>query len=242
MPNIPPSKAAVIEAVALDIEKLLADEGSGHDWQHIHRVWKTAERLGYMENADGFVVSLAALLHDVDDRKLTGDISTEETVPTARRIMGKAGVDPAVLETVCETIKMTGFHKSLDGGRSRTLEAHILSDADQLDAIGAVGIARTFVYGASRKRSMFDPSDFPMQEFTAAQYDANKGSTVNHFFEKLLKLRDRMHTESGRLEAEKRHATMVSFLDDFFEESAAPRDWKALLDKYRPAPSSQVTH
>lgn len=235
MSNIAPSKAAVIDAVALEVEKLLAGEGSGHDWQHIRRVWKTAERLGYFENADGFVVSLAALLHDVDDRKLTGDIATQATLPTARRIMAKAGVDAAVLETVCETIKMTGFHKTLDGGCSRTLEAHILSDADQLDAIGAVGIARTFVYGASRKRSMFDPLDFPMQEFTAAQYDANKGSTVNHFFEKLLKLRDRMHTESGRLEAEKRHATMVSFLDDFFDETAAPPEWTTLLDKHRSA-------
>lgn len=234
MSNIAPSKAAIVDTVALEVEKLLANEGSGHDWQHIRRVWKTAERLGYFENADGFVVSLAALLHDVDDGKLTGDLATEEALPTARSIMHKAGVDPSVLETVCETIKMTGFHKSIDGGRPRTLEAQILSDADQLDAIGAVGIARTFVYGASRKRSMFEPADFPMPEFTAAQYDANKGSTVNHFFEKLLKLRGRMHTVSGRLEAEKRHATMVSFLNDFFDETAAPREWNALLDEHRP--------
>jgi uncharacterized protein len=232
--NILPSLEKIVDAVALEVEKLLANEGSGHDWQHIHRVWKTASLLGYRENANSYVVSLAALLHDVDDRKLTGDLTTEEALPTARRIMATAGVEPDTVETVCETIKMTGFHKSLGGERSRTLEAHILSDADQLDAIGAVGIARTFVYGASRKRSMFDPSDFPMQEFTAAQYDANKGSTVNHFFEKLLKLRGRMHTESGRLEAEKRHATMVSFLDDFFDETAAPREWIALLDVHRP--------
>ncbi|MBY3155198.1 phosphohydrolase [Rhizobium laguerreae] len=233
MSNIPPSKAAIIEAVAGEVEKLLAGEGSGHDWQHIHRVWKTAERLGYFENANGFVVSLAALLHDVDDRKLTGDNATEATHPSARRIMAIAGVDVDVIEIVCETISMTGFYKSLDGDRFVTLEAKVLSDADQLDAIGAVGIARTFVYGASKKRSMFDPDRLPMTDFTASQYDANKGPTVNHFFEKLLKLRDLMHTEAGRIEAGKRHATMVSFLDDFFREAAAPREWKELLDRYR---------
>jgi uncharacterized protein len=232
MYNIAPSKEKIIEAVAHEVEALLANEGSGHDWQHIRRVWQTAARLGYQENADGYVVSLAALLHDVDDRKLTGDIVTEGTLPTARRIMATAGVDVETVETVCDTIKMTGFHKTLDGDLPRTLEAHILSDADQLDAIGAVGIARTFVYGASKKRSMFDPDDTPMVDFTAAQYDANQGSTINHFFEKLLKLRERMHTDSGREEAEKRHATMVSFLVDFFEESTAPPKWAKMLAKF----------
>jgi uncharacterized protein len=239
MHNIPPSQEKIIEAVALEVETLLTNEGSGHDWQHIRRVWKTAGLLGYRENASGYVVSLGALLHDVDDRKLTGDITTEEALPTARRIMATAGVDTDVIETVCETIKMIGFHKTLDGDRERTLEAHILSDADQLDAIGAVGIARTFVYGASKKRSMFDPDGFPMIDFSAAQYDANKGSTINHFFEKLLKLRERMHTGAGRAEAEKRHATMVAFLGDFFEESAAPKKWTEMLEKYRP-PRSQT--
>jgi uncharacterized protein len=235
MSNISPSKALIIEAVAQEVENLLTGEGSGHDWHHICRVWKTAERLAYMENANSFVVSLAALLHDVDDRKLTGDNSTEQNLPSARRIMTEADVDASTLETVCETIKMTGFRKSLKGGPTRTLEAHILSDADQLDAIGAVGIARTFVYGASKKRPMFEPEDFPMEDFTAAQYDTNKGSTINHFFEKLLKLHELMHTDSGRIEAKKRHATMVSFLTDFFDETVAPREWTALLSKHRPS-------
>jgi uncharacterized protein len=236
-----PGRVKIVDAVAIEVEKLLANEGSGHDWQHIRRVWKTAERLAFQENANSYVVSLAALLHDVDDRKLTGDIATEDTLPTARRIMSTAGVGSDDLQAVCGTIKMIGFHKTLDGDRDRTLEAHILSDADQLDAIGAVGIARTFVYGASKKRSMFDPDDSPMVVFTAAQYDANKGSTINHFFEKLLKLRERMHTEAGRAEAEKRHATMVSFLEDFFEESAAPRKWTEMLAKYRAAAQPNAT-
>lgn len=234
MHELPMQNDAIIKAVARDVEKLLANEGSGHDWQHIRRVWRTAVQLADMEGADETVVALAALLHDVDDRKLTGDATTAERLPTGRRIMAAAGVDPVLAETVCDTIKMTGFHKSIDGNQERTLEAHILSDADQLDAIGAIGIARTFVYGASKKRPMFDPDHFPMERFTAAEYDANEGSTVNHFFEKLLRLRGLMFTESGRIEAQTRHSRMVSFLDDFFEESFAPPEWTDLLNKYRP--------
>lgn len=234
MHDLPTQNGEIIQAVARDVENLLANEGSGHDWQHIRRVWRTAVQLANIEGANGTVVALAALLHDVDDRKLTGDATTAERLPTARRIMAAAKIDPVLTETVCETIKMTGFHKSLDGGRERTLEAHILSDADQLDAIGAIGIARTFVYGASKKRLMFDPDNLPMEKFTAAEYEANKGSTINHFFEKLLRLRGLMFTEAGRIEAEMRHSRMVSFLDDFFEESFAPEEWTDLLNKYRP--------
>lgn len=229
----PMQNDAIIKAVACDVENLLANEGSGHDWQHIRRVWRTAVQLAVIEGADQTVVALAALLHDVDDRKLTGDATTAERLPTARRIMTNAGIDPVLAETVCATIKMTGFHKSFGGSQERTLEAHILSDADQLDAIGAIGIARTFVYGASKKRPMFDPDNFPMERFTAAEYDANKGSTVNHFFEKLLRLRGLMFTVSGRTEAEARHSRMVSFLDAFFEESFAPPEWIDLLNEYR---------
>jgi uncharacterized protein len=223
----------VIDLVAAQVERILAAEASGHDWQHIRRVWVTAARLAVEEKADVVIVVLAALLHDVDDRKLTGDDSTETLLPTARRILAEAGANAALIETVCSTIKMTGFHKGLDGGAERSLEAHILSDADQLDAIGAIGVARTFVYGASRGRPMFEPDVMPMTTFTAAQYDANKGSTVAHFFEKLLKLRTMMATETGRREANVRHARMVDFLDAFFIESDAPDAWFEMLSAYR---------
>jgi uncharacterized protein len=235
----PQKDDVIIQAVARDVENLLTHEGSGHDWQHIRRVWRTAVQLADIEGANQTVVALAALLHDVDDRKLTGDPTTAERLPTARRILAAASVDPVLSETVCKTIKMTGFHKSLDGVQDRTLEAHILSDSDQLDAIGAVGIARTFVYGASKKRSMFDPDSLPMEKFTAAEYDANMGSTVNHFFEKLLRLRGLMFTQAGKVEANTRHGRMVSFLDDFFDESFAPTEWTDLLNKFRPGSISE---
>lgn len=218
-----------IDHVAAAVEAHLTGEGSGHDWQHIRRVRKMAEQLARDESADVAVVVLAALLHDVDDRKLTGDAQTEIDLPMARKMMADVGIGIGLENTVCDTIGMIGFHKGLKNARPRTLEADIVSDADQLDAIGSIGIARTFVYGASKQRPMFEPDSRPMTEFTAAQYDANKGSTVNHFFEKLLKLRGLMGTTAGRREAEIRHRRMVTYLRDFFEEAEAHQDWFDLL-------------
>lgn len=222
-----------VQSVAYAVEQLLEKEGSGHDWQHIYRVYLTATKLAAEEGADLRVVSLAALLHDVDDRKVTNDLTTETSLVNARNIMTGAGVKPRVADLVCETIKLTGFHKSIGQSVERTLEAHILSDADQLDAIGAVGIARTFVYGASKGRPMFSPDDAPMENFTKELYAANEGSTVAHFFEKLLKLRGMMFTEAGKREADKRHRRMVSFLHDFFEEVGAQPVWLDRLQPYR---------
>lgn len=222
-----------LERVASAVKAILEHEGTGHDWQHIQRVRKTARELAEREGADLVVVDLAACLHDVDDRKLTGDITTETTLPAARRIMFEAGVDGSTAEKVLETIRSIGFHKSLSGDVHRSLDAQIVSDADQLDAIGAVGIARTFVYGAAKARPMFLPDESPMESFTKEQYAANQGSTVAHFFEKLLKLRGMMHTRAGTAEAEKRHTRMVDYLDNFFEEVGAPQDWKRRLDPYR---------
>lgn len=223
----------IVGLVAKEVAQILADEGSGHDWQHISRVRATAEKLAIAESADIDVVALSALLHDVDDRKVTGDNTTEKLLPNARRILSEAGADIGLSTVVCDTIRMTGFHKSLIEGPDRTLEAQILSDADQLDAIGAVGIARTFVYGASRNRPMFTPDAMPMIDFTAEEYDRNQGSTVAHFFEKLLKLRDMMATTAGRDEARIRHMRMVDFLDAFFSETRAPLEWTKMLDVHR---------
>ncbi len=208
-------------------------EGSGHDWQHIRRVCATAGRLAREEKADIDVVMLIALLHDVDDRKLTGDVNTEKTLPAARRIMTEAGIEAEIIETVLKGIASIGFHKTLSGNVERSLAAKVVSDADQLDAIGAVGIARTFVYGAFKSRPMFDPDEIPMETFTKEQYAANTGSTVAHFFEKLLKLHTMMHTSAGLKEGRIRHRMMVNYLEAFFREVDAPAEWAQRLEKYR---------
>jgi uncharacterized protein len=222
-----------IDAVADAVRGLLCDEKSGHDWQHIFRVWKLAGRLAAEERADAVVVSLAALLHDVDDRKITGDITTEETLVAARSIMAKAGIAPGLAETVCRTIKSMGFHRSLGGDTVRSLEAHIVSDADQLDAIGSIGIARTILYGASKGRKLFDPSETPMENFSKEQYVANTSSTISHFFEKLLKLKDMMHTPAGKREGKVRHMRMCEYLYGFFLEVSAGDEWRQRLEKIR---------
>jgi uncharacterized protein len=221
------------EHVVAAVKAFHEHEGSGHDWQHIRRVCTTAGRLAREENADLNIVMLIALLHDVDDRKLTGDVNTEKTLPAARRIMTEAGIEADIVEKVLEGIGSIGFHKALSGNIERSLEAKIVSDADQLDAIGAIGVARTFVYGAFKSRQMFDPDEVPMETFTKEQYAANKGSTVAHFFEKLLKLHRMMHTNAGRREGRIRHHLMVDYLDAFFREVDASEEWKLRLEKYR---------
>ena len=221
------------DQVVVAVKAFHENEGSGHDWQHIRRVCATAGRLAREEKADIDIVMLMALLHDVDDRKLTGDINTETTLPAARRIMTEASIAPEIIDTVLKGIASIGFHKTLSGNVERSLAAKIVSDADQLDAIGAVGIARTFVYGAFKSRPMFDPDEVPMETFTKEQYAANTGSTVAHFFEKLLKLHTMMHTAAGLEEGRARHRMMVAYLDAFFREVDAPLEWRKRLEKHR---------
>lgn len=222
-----------IAKVATAVETHLKHEGSGHDWQHIYRVWQTAQKLAKEEGANWEITNLAALLHDVDDYKLTDDPTSEDKLPTARKMMQEAGIDGATIETVCTTIKSTGYSKSLQPGQTRSLEAHVLSDADQLDAIGAVGIARTMTYCGNKGYGMFDPEIGPREELTRETYTKQGTPSVTHFFEKLLKLKTMMHTTAGKQEAEIRHQRMVTFLDDFFTEANAPQIWKDRLAAFR---------
>ncbi len=223
----------IITKVASAVETYLKQEGSGHDWQHIYRVWQTALKLAEEAGANTEIVSLAALLHDVDDYKLTNDPTSEEKLPTARKFMAEAGVETALTELVCTTIKSIGYSKSLAGAQTRSLEASILSDADMLDALGAVGLARTFTYCGHKGNGMFDPEALPREGLTQAEYRKNAAPSVTHCFEKLLKLRTLMVTKAGKGEAEVRHQRMVTFLNDFFTEAAAPPEWHQLLKQFR---------
>ncbi|MAN58930.1 MAG: phosphohydrolase [Flavobacteriaceae bacterium] len=197
-------------------DELINAEG-GHDWFHTERVFKNAMLILKDEKADELVVQLAALLHDIADSKFhDGD---EEIGPrTAREFLLAKKVPRPTLDhvvAIIENISFKGGNRSLQF-TSRELE--IVQDADRLDAIGAIGIARTFNYGGFKNRKLYDPEILPQERMTAAEYKASTAPTINHFYEKLLLLKDRMHTETGKRLAQERHEFMEQFLAQFYAE------------------------
>lgn len=205
----------VARAESLVRAKLEADS-SGHDWWHIHRVRNNAMMLCKMEHADPLVVELAALLHDISDWKFSGDLKASGAA--ARVWLEEQGAEPGIIDHVCEIIDNVSYKGAGVQTPMRTIEGQIVQDADRLDAIGAVGIARTFAYGGHAGRCMYDPAEPPEMHASFEQYKNSKGHTINHFYEKLLLLKDRMNTGSARRIAEERHAFMEQFLSRFFAE------------------------
>jgi uncharacterized protein len=207
----------LIEAIQDEVRKKFQGEGSGHDWWHIYRVWKMAERIGREENANMLVVSLAALLHDIADWKFhDGDDTVGPRV--AGEMLLQRGASQDIINHVCLIISEVSFKGAGVNTEQSTLEGKVVQDADRLDAIGAIGIARTFVYGGHKGREVYNPEMKPVLHTSKEAYISDKGHTINHFYEKLLLLKDRMNTESGKLIAKKRHAIMEEFLANFFAE------------------------
>lgn len=207
----------LIEKTRLYVEKELADDGSGHDWWHVYRVWSIAKKIAQKENADQTIVELAALLHDIADWKFNdGDESAGPRQVAAW--LNKNGVDPGLVDKVCEIISTLSYKGAGVATPMRTIEGKIVQDADRLDAIGAVGIARTFAYGGNKNRLMYHPEEAPVMHESFERYKNNKGHTINHFHEKLLLLKDRMNTESAKNLAEQRHLFMENYLDRFHKE------------------------
>jgi uncharacterized protein len=189
----------------------------GHDWFHTERVWKTARHLAEEEKADLFVVELAALLHDIADAKFNGGDDT-----AGPRIAGEFLTDLCLDQAVVDHVRQIIFHVSFKGGNEKSgfssPELLIVQDADRLDAIGAIGIARTFNYGGHKGRAIYDPSIQPVLTMSKEEYRNSTAPTLNHFYEKLLLLRDRMNTRSGKAMATARHDFMLSFLEQFYRE------------------------
>ncbi len=209
--------ADVIRKTADYVRELLGRDASGHDWWHIHRVRRLALRIGQGEGADLFVVELAALLHDVADWKFhDGD----ETVGPRRARQWLSGLDieQATIDHVCDIIAHVSFKGAGVPTPMSSAEGRVVQDADRLDALGAIGIARTFAYGAHAGHAMHDPDVPPEDHDSFAAYKRSTGTTVNHFHEKLLLLKERMNTRCGRALAEERHAFMEQFLDRFHAE------------------------
>lgn len=208
----------IIDQLADDVRKRLEGEGSGHDWWHIVRVWNMAKRLVAAEGGDRFTIEAAALLHDIADWKFHG--GDESAGPrAAHEILEGYQVPEPIITHVCDIIATTSFKGAgVAATPMKTLEGKIVQDADRLDAVGAVGIARTFAYGGHKNRIMYDPTIKPQQHTTKEAYVNSAGPTINHFYEKLLLLKDRMNTATARQIAEERHTYMEAYLTRFFAE------------------------
>jgi len=199
------------------VKNTLADAEAGHDWFHIERVYKTAKHINSIEQADELVVSLAALLHDIADSKFNG--GDEEIGPQkAGDFLASIGLEPKVINEVKLIIKNLSFKASFDEISYFSKELDVVQDADRLDAIGAIGIARAFTYGGYKNRVLYNPEIKPNLQMTKDQYKSSTSPTINHFYEKLLLLKDLMRTETGKAMAEQRHHFMVTYLEQFYEE------------------------
>jgi uncharacterized protein len=210
-------KKRIITGVAQEVRRRLENEGSGHDWWHVYRVWKMAQRIGKEESADMFVVELTALLHDVADWKLHGG---DDTVgpKVAREILTSFAVREDIVVEVCKIFPAMSFKGAGVKSEMSTLEGKVVQDADRLDALGAIGIARTFAYGGFKSRPIYNPEEKPVLHKTKEEYAQSKGTAINHFYEKLLLLKGLMNTATAKKIAEERHNFMEEYLNEFFKE------------------------
>lgn len=212
-------KEKIISNTILFVKDTLKNAEGGHDWFHIERVFKNAILLSKEEKVDIFVVSLAALLHDIADPKFNnGD---EKIGPKkATQFLIDENVPKKIGKHVINIIKHMSFKNSFDKNSQNftTKEFEVVQDADRLDAIGAIGIARCFNYGGFKNRPLYDPKIIPNLTMTKEEYKNSTEPTINHFYEKLLLLKDKMNTETGKRIATDRHLFMEKYLEQFYNE------------------------
>ena len=208
----------IIQKTITFVKETLKGAEGGHDWFHIERVYKNALLIAKDENVDVFIVSLGALLHDIADAKF---YDGDETIgpKLARKFLENQKVAEEVIVHIENIIQFISFKTSLSEGKKFTSpELEVIQDADRLDAIGAIGIARCFNYGGFKNRVLYDPEIAPNLNMTKEEYKKSTAPTINHFYEKLLLLKDKMNTKTGKRIAQKRHLYMETFLDQFKSE------------------------
>lgn len=207
----------LIAKTAAYVREALNGAEAGHDWWHIQRVWNNARAIGAGEQVDMMVVEVAALLHDIADSKFHG--GDEEAGPRkAEEFLASAGAAPELILHVVQIIRNMSFKASLGTVDFHSPELGVVQDADRLDAIGAIGIARAFTYGGFKNRELYDPGLPPNLQMTREEYKSSTAPTINHFYEKLLLLKDKMNTETGKRIAEGRHRVMEQYLEQFYAE------------------------
>ncbi|MCJ7933040.1 MAG: HD domain-containing protein [Chryseobacterium sp.] len=209
-------KSTIENTVEFVKEKLKGAE-AGHDWYHIERVWKLAGKIAETEDCNKEVVELSALLHDIADPKFhNGDETIAPKI--SKEFLEKQNVSHEIIDKVLFVIENISFKNRGNGLQNPSIELKIVQDADRIDAIGAIGIARTFNFGGFKNNLMYDPEIKPNLTMSKEEYKKSNGTTINHFYEKLLLLKDLMNTESGKKMAQERHDYMLNFLDQFYKE------------------------
>ncbi len=207
----------IIDQTVAFVKKELEGAEAGHDWWHIYRVWKLASKIAESEPVNHFLVHLGALLHDIADAKFHN--GNEELGPLkARHFLESIQVDEPVIAHVEQIISHVSFRNQKDKDDFLSPELAVIRDADRLDAMGAIGIARAFHYGGYRNREIYNPGIAPNPDINKERYLAGESPTINHFYEKLLLLKEKMHTTTGKKMAESRHNFMEHFLEEFYQE------------------------
>ncbi|MFZ2025953.1 MAG: HD domain-containing protein [Microgenomates group bacterium] len=212
------NKRDLIQKTVIFVQNQLNGEGSGHDWWHIYRVWTLAKKIAHAEGANMEIVELASLLHDIADRKLNnGD--EEAGLKRVEAFLIGNGTDKKTIEDVLHIIETYSYTAHLKQKKGMdTLEGKVVQDADRLDAIGAIGIARTFNYGGHHSRPLYDPNLPLSTTVTAKDYTQSSSPTINHFYEKLLHLKGLMNTQTAKKMATSRHLFMEQYLKQFYME------------------------
>ena len=214
------TNSEIVEQTIDFVKETLYGAEGGHDWFHIQRVFKNTLLIAKEEKVDVLVVSLGALLHDIADAKFNDG---DETIgpKVAENFLTELNVNKKTIKHVIKIIENISFKNSLSkrrGRRFNSRELQVVQDADRLDAMGAIGVARAFNYGGFKNRELYNPEIAPNLKLTKEEYKKSTAPTINHFYEKLLLLKDRMHTDTGKKLAEKRHQYMLDFLKQFYQE------------------------
>lgn len=207
----------VIKKTADYVKKTLAKNEGAHDWWHILRVWNLAKHISKKEEVDSFLVELGSLLHDIADSKF---YDGDETIgpKKARDFLESLNVDEKIIVHVEKIISNISFKESINGQKFKSLELEVVQDADRLDALGAIGIARVFNFGGFKGRELYNPNIKPKLNMTKEEYKKREGTTINHFYEKLFLLKDKMNTKTGKEIAAKRHKYMEEYVNQFYKE------------------------
>ncbi|MFH0735515.1 MAG: HD domain-containing protein [bacterium] len=218
--TIPPSlldQQGIINFTKEYIKNQFSQEGSGHDWQHIYRVWNTSKQISAVEGGNTFIIEMAALLHDIADWKFYGgdlNIGPQK----AKEWLTQFNINKKLINSIVDIVANISFKGIAKKNTNLSPEGQIVQDADRLDTIGAIGIARVFAYSGFTGRQIYNPNLKPIEHKSTESYFNNNNTAINHFYEKLLLLKDLMNTNYAKKLAEERHNFMVLYLNQFFKE------------------------